>query len=78
MRAEIQSAVRITWYLESYPDVARAGIEPLGHYLTAGAEQGHATGPLFDTAWYVAAHPEERADARTPLGYFLEASAQPG
>lgn len=29
-----------TWYLEQYPDVAAAGIDPLLHYLTFGQKEG--------------------------------------
>lgn len=40
------------WYLATYADAAEAGIDPVEHYLTAGAPQGHKPNPLFDTAFY--------------------------
>lgn len=40
------------WYLTTYADVAEAGIDPVEHYLTVGAPQGHKPNPLFDTAFY--------------------------
>lgn len=40
------------WYLATYADAAEAGIDPVEHYLTVGAPQGHKPNPLFDTAFY--------------------------
>lgn len=59
-------------YLAAYPDVAEAGINPLGHYLLFGANEGRDPRPLppaeaamveairnhpiFDAAWYRDTH----------------------
>ncbi|WP_296623025.1 sulfotransferase family protein [Rhizorhabdus sp.] len=40
------------WYLATYADAAEAGMDPIEHYLTVGAPQGHKPNPLFDTAFY--------------------------
>lgn len=40
------------WYLATYADAAAAGLDPVEHYLTVGAPQGHKPNPLFDTAFY--------------------------
>jgi FkbM family methyltransferase len=42
-----------SYYLESNPDVAGAGINPLEHYLTWGAAEGRDPNPLFDTSYYL-------------------------
>ena len=68
----------MSWYVDSYPDVAEADVEPLGHYLAIGAAEGRQASALFDTAWYVAAHPEAARDDRNPLTYFLEVGAARG
>jgi glycosyltransferase involved in cell wall biosynthesis/SAM-dependent methyltransferase len=34
------------WYLESYPDVAKAGIDPLEHYLSFGKSEGRCKNSL--------------------------------
>ena len=40
------------WYLTTYPDAAASGLDPVEHYLTVGAPQGHNPNPLFDTGFY--------------------------
>ena len=43
-----------TWYLGRYADVARAGIDPLTHWVVSGCREGRFPNPVFDTAWYLA------------------------
>ena len=33
------------WYLETYPDVAAAGVDPEDHYRNFGAKEGRLPGP---------------------------------
>ena len=40
------------WYLATYPDAAASGLDPVEHYLTAGAARGYNPNPLFDTGFY--------------------------
>jgi hypothetical protein len=40
------------WYCERYPEAAGTGIDPIEHYLTVGAAQGHDPSPLFHTVYY--------------------------
>jgi glycosyltransferase involved in cell wall biosynthesis len=46
------------WYLASYPDVKKSGIEPAWHYLRYGADEMRNPGPGFSTTTYRKAHPE--------------------
>lgn len=46
------------FYLESNPDVARAGEVPLLHYLRSGGRKGRAPHPLFSPRTYLRLHPE--------------------
>ncbi|RAK57872.1 hypothetical protein [Phenylobacterium deserti] len=64
-----------TWYLESYPDVAEAGVEPLSHFLLAGASEGRSPGPWFDLPHYVAARGGALAPDRNPLVDYLHGGA---
>ena len=41
------------WYLKQYLDVAEAGVDPLVHYVNAGAAEGRQPGPQFDVTWYL-------------------------
>ena len=40
------------YYLESNPDVAESGMNPLVHYLSSGAAEGRNPNPLFDASNY--------------------------
>jgi len=41
------------WYLETYPDVAAAGVDPLSHFARQGGAEGRSPGAWFDTAHYL-------------------------
>jgi glycosyltransferase involved in cell wall biosynthesis len=42
-----------SFYLNTYPDVAEAGVDPLLHYLTWGWREKRTPHPLFDVAFYI-------------------------
>ncbi len=44
------------WYLLRNPDVARAGIDPVAHYVRYGEREGRRPSLWFDPAWYRAAY----------------------
>jgi hypothetical protein len=44
------------WYKSRNPDVARAGIDPLTHYLRYGDAEGRFPSVWFNPAWYRAVH----------------------
>ncbi len=46
------------WYLATYPDVAKAGIDPLVHYLSSGHREGRDPGPKFSPCAYLEANPD--------------------
>lgn len=58
------------FYLERYPDVRGAGIDPLRHYLRHGAAEGRKPHPLFEPDYYLARCPEARRSGNVLL-YFL-------
>ena len=59
------------WYLEHYPDVAAAGVDPAFHYLKAGADEGRSPGPRFDILWYYGECPEASAPGVNPILHYL-------
>ena len=59
------------WYLNRYPDVAQAGLDPLLHYVAAGAAEGRFPGPRFDVTWYLGEVPEAGAPGTNPLLHYL-------
>ena len=50
--------VDAAWYLQRYPDIARAGADPLDHFARFGGEEGRWPNGWFDPAWYREQHPE--------------------
>jgi hypothetical protein len=65
------------YYLETYPDVALAGIDAYAHYLIFGAGEHRNPNAMFDTAWYVSRYPDVLASGMNPLGhYYLYGAAE--
>ena len=60
-----------TWYLERYPDVRKAGLDPVHHFLRHGAAEGRDPGPEFGTAAYLAANPDVAAAGANALLHYL-------
>ena len=58
-------------YLAHYADVAAAGVNPLGHYMTFGWREGRDASAGFDTLGYLAASPDVAAADVNPLEHFL-------
>ncbi|MDH3029816.1 hypothetical protein [Methylobacterium fujisawaense] len=66
------------WYLHTYPDVADAGVDPISHYLSSGADEGRDPHPLFDTSWYADQNPEVRQTGLNALAHYLLVGAAGG
>ena len=65
------------YYLETNPDVAAAGMNPLDHYLSSGAGQGRNPHPLFDTSWYLERNRDE-IGGMNPLVHYVTIGAVQG
>ena len=59
------------WYLDQYPDVAAAGVDPLRHYVAAGAREGRRASLHFDPIWYLGENPDAAAPGADPLLHYL-------
>lgn len=66
------------WYLQQYPDVAAAGINPLQHYMTHGWREGRDPSPLFDTSFYLERNPDIAAAEINPLVHFIQFGRKEG
>jgi glycosyltransferase involved in cell wall biosynthesis len=60
-----------TWYRERYPDVRKADVDPLVHYLKRGAREGRDPHPLFACSFYLQSNPDVRAAGVNPLVHYL-------
>jgi glycosyltransferase involved in cell wall biosynthesis len=63
--------VDVSWYLATYPDVARAGVDPVAHYLQFGWREKRDPRPDFSTAGYLTLNDEVARSAQNPLVHFL-------
>jgi hypothetical protein len=59
------------WYLETYPDVAAAGVNPWMHYLMSGGVTGRNPCALFDSVWYLETYPDVAAAGVNPLEHYV-------
>lgn len=59
------------WYLERYPDVRAAGVDPLAHYLSHGANDGRDPSAAFSTSGYLARYPDVSSLELNPLAHYL-------
>ncbi|WP_075216452.1 hypothetical protein [Mongoliimonas terrestris] len=59
-------------YRAAYPDVARAGLDPLDHYLGHGGLEGRAAGPAFHGAAYLVLNPDVARAGLNPLLHYLD------
>ncbi len=66
------------WYLARYPDVARAGVRPVMHYLTYGSIEGREPSPLFQTGYYLSNNPDVAGARINPLVHYLLWGEQEG
>jgi predicted SAM-dependent methyltransferase len=59
------------WYLARYPDVRRAGVDPLRHFLLHGHAEGRYPNPIFATGWYRRRYADALGAGDNPLVDYL-------
>ena len=64
------------WYLNRYPDVAKAGVDPLEHYLAYGATENRDPNAYFDGVWYLEQNPDVAEAGLHPLLHYLQHGAR--
>lgn len=63
------------WYLATYPDVRKAGLDAAEHYHLHGWCEGRKPGPRFDTEHYLTIYPDVRLSGVDPLLHFIRHGA---
>ena len=58
------------WYLKTYPDVKKSGIDPVEHYLKSGWKEGRNPGPKFNTNWYLNRYKDVKEAKINPLVHY--------
>lgn len=69
----IRALFDVGFYLWSNPEVAKAGTDPIEHFLAEGMEMGCKPHPLFEQDYYLAQLPPDQLDEakRAPLAHYL-------
>ena len=65
------------WYLNQYPDVAKAGVDPLAHLILLGFSEGRQPNCFFSPDWYVQVHSDAGTYAN-PLLHYIKEGAERG
>ncbi|MCV0396079.1 MAG: glycosyltransferase family 4 protein [Rhizobiaceae bacterium] len=67
----IKSEFDPAYYLLRYPDIARAGIDPVRHFIDAGAREGRDPSPAFSTRYYLNRYPDIRDGKYNPFQHYV-------
>ena len=60
------------WYLDRYPDVREAGLDPVQHFARWGHREARSPGPDFDSVEYFAANPVARESGLSAFAHYLK------
>tara|TARA_B100001057_G_C22852555_1_gene951495 strand:+ start:2 stop:2428 length:2427 start_codon:yes stop_codon:yes gene_type:complete len=66
------------WYLDKNPDVAKAGVEPLCHYIKHGWKEGRNPSKNFHTSWYLAVNDDVAKAGIEPLAHYFKYGRKEG
>jgi hypothetical protein len=66
------------FYLASNPDVAKAGVDPFGHFLSNGWREGRDPNSEFSVRYYLRVNSDVQAAGVNPLFHYVAAGRQEG
>lgn len=66
------------WYLMTYADIAAAKIDPVRHYIVAGADEGRSPGPKFNGPLYLKMYPDVAKSKLNPLLHYIQHGLKEG
>ena len=66
------------YYLLNYPDVRRADIDPLKHFVKYGWKEGRNPSESFNTNYYIENHPSVKSDNINPLVHYIRYHGKEG
>lgn len=59
------------WYLDTYPDVRSAEMDPVEHYSDFGWKEGRNPSAGFNTLFYLESNPDVASSGLNPLWHFI-------
>jgi hypothetical protein len=66
------------YYLKTYPDVEKAGINPVEHFIAHGASELRNPSEWFHTRFYLQKNPNVAAAGLNPIVHYLQDGARKG
>jgi hypothetical protein len=60
------------FYRETYPDIARIGVEPIRHYILKGWRENRDPTALFSTREYIAKYADVASAGINPFVHYIE------
>ncbi|WP_222435023.1 hypothetical protein [Falsiphaeobacter marinintestinus] len=67
----LQAHFDAEFYLDKYPDVLAAGLDPMGHYVRSGWREGREPNPEFSTRSYLDANPDVAEAGVNPFLHYV-------
>src|SRR5580704_12098749 len=61
----------VEYYVDNNPDLSAVGLDPITHFLEAGANEGRWPNPYFDPVWYLKMNPDVGAAGLNPLVHYV-------
>ena len=78
VREVVEAEFSEAYYLSTYPDVGKAGVNALEHFLIAGWREDRNPNSMFDTAFYVSRNADIRDSGINPFWHYLVAGRAEG
>jgi glycosyltransferase involved in cell wall biosynthesis len=78
VRRRIEAEFDVSYYLDLYPDIKRAGLDPVAHYIHFGWKEGRDPAPWFSTECYLSSYPDIRVTEINPFYHYLVWGRQVG
>jgi glycosyltransferase involved in cell wall biosynthesis len=66
------------YYCLQYPDIRRADVNPLWHFVSVGWKEGRKPSVKFDTTFYLESNPDVKLSGSNPLVHYIEFGAKEG
>jgi hypothetical protein len=77
-RETVEAEFDARFYLAAHPDVARAGVDPIEHFLVSGWREGRDPNREFSVREYLEANPDVAAAGVNPFVHYLRAGRAEG
>lgn len=61
----------VKYYLFTYPDIRKKGVDPIKHYIKFGVDEGRNPSADFDTKFYLDSNPDVVESGINPLAHYI-------